>query len=508
MPIWHLKGNSASKASFVCAINCLGAANRRFSFVFLNNKMILLGYMKPNKKRRKKMKKIVAIILCSVMTSSTLLCGCSKSKEEKETSKTESVTETEERKDTDETEVQTEESESETQKISLELNDENIKKVSDYYSSIDTENDGEAVFFEGIRGSGHIHMDEDDFYIVYDSLDYDRIELRIDWKTGMSSLTFDLDFDDETSFYGRDDRELDGLEEAMDNLIRDLSPFELYNDSALSEHKEEIKKNLPIMYARLITLADNAFPELGLGLKDMVPGFCDKYRAIDPTQLTSEEVEVTNDHQFVNGVCSDCGMEWTEYFYDAVGQVKRIDEGQRSMTGQDSAAMVELGDYVQCTPVTGSDADIYYHHKEIDNDKHINNTEMFTVYISNYDSPAIEFGYSYEQGMYADVKFSYYINFSADPGECDKIFESKEAFTEYAEVFLIISEKGGDDILAWETMSEDEIQAMFESSGNTYYTKEAIIDRFWEYHENYLASMDNAMVWLDTTLEDAGVNWK
>ena len=461
------------------------------------------------------MKKIVAIILSGIMLSSTALCGCSKSKDGKDTSKTESqaeesVTEFKESENAGKTESQTVASESEKGSGPA-LNEENIKKVSDYYASIDTDNDGETAYFEGIRGMAFIRVNEDTLYVVYDSLDYDRIELRIDWKTGEVDFTYDLDFGD-TSYYGQDDLYLKDLEELMDKLIKDPKSAKLSNDSALSEHEEEIKKDLPIMYARMITLADNAFPELGLGLKDMVSGFGDKYRTIDPTQLASKEVEVTNEHEFVDGFCSDCGMAWTEYYYDVVGQFMHVDfgNGQHTVSGQDSATMMESSDQVQYSADSKKSADMYYHHKEIDNDRHINNTEMCRVFVDTH-SKVIETSveYSYEQGAHASVTSEYFIKFSARPGEYDKVFESKEVFKKYAEITLNISKEDGTYISdAFGTTSEAEIRKILEDAGHTYYSEDEIVDRFWEHRENFFASLDNGMVWMKTTLADIGLNWK
>ena len=462
------------------------------------------------------MKKITAIILSGIMLSSTALCGCSKSKNEKDASKTESqkeesVTESKESENAGKTGSQTEVSESEAAKSAPVLNEENIKKVSDYAASIDSERDGEAVYFEGIRGDGFIFVDDKGMYFVYDTPDSDRVEFRIDWKTSEADFTFDLDYED-TRYYVKDDLYLDRLEEVMDKLIEDPRSIQLNDDSALAEHGEEIKKDLSIMYARMITLADNAFPELGLGLKDMVTGFGDKYRAVDPTQLTSKEVEVTNEHKFVDGFCSDCGMAWTEYYYDVVGQFMHVDfgNGQHTVTGQNSTAMMERSDQVQYSADDKESADMYFHHKEIDNDRHINNSEMCRVFIDTYGQKietSVE--YSYEQGAHASVTSEYFIKFSAHPGEYDKVFESKEAFKKYAEITLNISKEDGTYISeAFGTMSESEIRKILEDAGQTYYSEDEIVDRFWEHRESFFASLDNGMVWMKTTLADIGLNWK
>ena len=44
--------------------------------------------------------------------------------------------------------------------------------------------------------------------------------------------------------------------------------------------------------------------------------------------------------------------------------------------------------------------------------------------------------------------------------------------------------------------------------GVPYYTKDQVIDRLWEQHENYLASLDHGMIWMNLTRADIGLNWK
>lgn len=54
----------------------------------------------------------------------------------------------------------------------------------------------------------------------------------------------------------------------------------------------------------------------------------------------------------------------------------------------------------------------------------------------------------------------------------------------------------------------NKLKKNFEADKCTYYTKDQILDYFWDHHEAILKSMDNGMVWLDTNLTDMGVNWK
>ena len=50
---------------------------------------------------------------------------------------------------------------------------------------------------------------------------------------------------------------------------------------------------------------------------------------------------------------------------------------------------------------------------------------------------------------------------------------------------------------------------MFEGQKDcTFYTKAEMIDIFWSHYERMLQSMDNSLAVMDTSLADAGFNWK
>ncbi|MBQ2139204.1 MAG: hypothetical protein II432_07320, partial [Erysipelotrichaceae bacterium] len=76
------------------------------------------------------------------------------------------------------------------------------------------------------------------------------------------------------------------------------------------------------------------------------------------------------------------------------------------------------------------------------------------------------------------------------------------------EMYLFVEDEDhvGHDV--WGTKSDEEIKKIFESDGCDYYTKEEMIDFFWNDHQRIFECMDKAMVWMDTNLADSGVNWK
>ena len=116
--------------------------------------------------------------------------------------------------------------------------------------------------------------------------------------------------------------------------------------------------------------------------------------------------------------------------------------------------------------------------------------------------------YSVGQGI-VDFKFSYYMRVEAKDGDYSKIFESKESLKKNAELYLFVTDDDGVGHDVWSSKKDDEIKKMFDELDFTvYFTKDEFIDMIWEHYSVFFASMDNAIVWLDTSLADAGIKWK
>lgn len=456
------------------------------------------------------MKKIVATLLSGVMLTSFVLCGCQKPVETD---------------DGDENEIQTEAGYEKqengvttplTTTASVQINEDNVKKVKDLYDSKEPEGRSVVSFYlDGIRGGGCYSVHDENVYFDYTTMKGDsEISLNIHSDTQLVSVTFQLGYG-ETRYYGNTSVGLASVESLIDTLIDNPRAVDLYDDSALSANEENIKKDLPIMYSRLIACAEKAFPELGIGLEDLGIDLGDKYRSLDPTQTISMEVLVKNEHKFVNGICSDCGMCWTEYYYDAIGKLDNdeANTGWRSLYGQDSSTMMSPGDYVQCSASDKESGDVFYHF--IDTKKE--NRESITCRIyCRKDGKGVDTAIrmNYEQNMYSvgqgivDYKYNYWLEIKADAGDYAKVFESKESFKKYAEVILFITGDDGVGRSAWGNKKDADLKKEFEAEGCTYLTKDEALDFFWDHCQGILASMDTGMIWLDTSLADMGVNWK
>ena len=456
------------------------------------------------------MKKITATLLCGVMLTSFVLCGCQQPVEKDDSKENEIQTEADYEKPASDVTTET------SAPAYVEINSENFKKIKDLYDSKEPEGSRVVpVFVDGIRGGARYDVNEDSVYFDYSTMKGDsNISMSIDTAAHIVSVTFQLGYGD-TRYYGNTSVGLASVESLIDSLIDNPRAVDLYDDSAISANEENIKKDLPIIYSRLIACAEKAFPELGIGLEDIGIDLGDKYRSIDPKQIISTETEVKNEHKFVNGVCSDCGMLWTEYYYDAIGKLDNdeANTGWRSLYGQHSSTMMSPGDYVQCSASNKESGDVFYHF--IDTKKE--NRESITCRIyCRKDGKGVDTAIrmNYEQNMYSvgqgivDYKYNYWLEIKADAGDYAKVFESKESFKKYAEVILFITGDDGVGRSAWGNKKDADLKKEFEAEGCTYLTKDEAIDFFWDHCQGILASMDSGMIWLDTSLADMGVNWK
>ena len=235
------------------------------------------------------------------------------------------------------------------------------------------------------------------------------------------------------------------------------------------------------------------------------------------TTAASEETPiqkmVTNEHKFENGACKDCGMLWTDYYYETLSKLDKDDNGEwKSVYGPTSDAMLNNGDYVQ---FYSSDPDASGIHYQCMDARPV--SEGLDVGISKDGKKTTAYiSWELAQGSYPiepgviNYKFRYCIDITADAGDFDKVFESKEAFAKSCNFCLFVWEEGksyGTDV--WSSMKEDDIKKMFEGQEDcTFYTKEQMIDMFWSHYANMLQSIDNSLIMMDTSLADAGVNWK
>ena len=462
------------------------------------------------------MKKIVSKLLCGILLSSVILCGCNKVTETSATAASGTESQTEATTTTAATEpVQT------TADDRPEINVDNMIKVANLYKS--KEPDGThavVVMTNGLRGSAMYNTRADgSLSYGYYSKSGSSIDVTIMSGKRTMEITLSLFFKGlNTNILLTGEAPIDGMETFIDNVIaNDKEKFYIYNNMTLDAYAEQVKKDLPILYARFIAYSDQGFPELGLKFEDLGVRLGSKYRAVDPTQTTSLETTVSNSVVYKNGISSDKKKVWTEFYYNAVGKLGGMTgKGWHSAYGEQSSSMLGTDDYVQYSANNKKYGSMLYH-KMTDAKEP---GEDFTITVSNSSTKKkkkISVSMYYEltqkdvslgKGIYTS-KYRYWVSISAKPGEYSKVFASKDALKKHATVNLFVRNKKGVGVNAWGKKADiSKLKKQFEADGCTYYTKDQLIDLLWEHHDNFLESLDYGLSGMGTSLADIGVNWK
>ncbi len=233
-----------------------------------------------------------------------------------------------------------------------------------------------------------------------------------------------------------------------------------------------------------------------------------------PVDIPIAKNVINNEHKFENGVCKDCGMLWSEYYFECLQKLDKYHEegGWYSVYGAESAARIDESDYVQFIATEKNAATIYYQHLD-DNF----NKESCTVSIQDIgDGKSIAFiEFDLSQGQVSigegvfTYKYQYSLIINVDPGDYDKVFKSKESFAEYCKPYLFVlgEDNVGTDV--WSTMSDAEIKQMFDDAdGSRYFSKDELIDLFWNDYARMFASIDYGLTQMNTSLAETGINWK
>ncbi len=457
------------------------------------------------------MKKLVTKLLCGIMLSSVIFCGCGQVTGTTATSETESQT-------TATTPAETEPAPTETE-AKPEINVDNMVKVSELYAS--KQPDGTKavlVISDNIRGKAMYDVSEGALNYGYYTNNGSYFRISVMSGKRVAKIRYDFVYKDK-HITGEGDTAIDTFEKLIDDIIADKATYiDVFDKSAIDEHAEDFKKDLPIVYSRFIALSEQAFPELGLKLEDVGLDFGTKYRTVDPVQPTSTETVYTHDHKFKNGFCTDCKKAWTVSFYDAVGKTGGMTgKGWRTVYGQQSSTMFSGEDYVQYSSTKNNNASLMYFKENPDDE---GEQEAFFISVENTSTKkkqkmTLRIEYRLEmkkmqlgKGVVAPT-YTYWVVINTTPAQSSKVFESKDSLKKYAKVDLFVANKKGIGTSAWGKKANiEKLKKSFEADGCTYYTKDQIIDRLWEQHENYLASLDHGMIWMNLTLADIGLNWK
>lgn len=260
------------------------------------------------------MKRKMILFACGILLTSLLLPGCSTPSEQAEGNENASVISMDRSLDGTESHAGTTDVNAGTTDVNSEMADVNAVKGLDsewfekaiklFQSRVPNEDRFVYAYFDGIRGEASYHPNFNNVFVFrYDAMVYQTLSIEIAPDTQYVTMEFNLNYDDgRLRFYGRSyPMRIDGLEAFVDGLINGTVPCNYYDTSAFRDDAENVKNDLKILYSRLITTSDQAFSEIGVTLEDYGIEFGDKYREVDPTQPTSIEAVINNEHNFGKG---------------------------------------------------------------------------------------------------------------------------------------------------------------------------------------------------------------
>ena len=459
-----------------------------------------------------------ARLICGIIVSSFLFAGCSsKAPEETVTSE---VSQSSENNASESATSENASSESEEPKPdnALHLDETWLEKMRDLYvSKVPEQNKFAIINIDGLRGRAAFHPDFNDcFSFECSTLKGTQLmRLNINPKNETVFLSFDFQYDD-ARFCGEGvPVGLDEIETYVTNLIEgNGAKYDAWEASALTTHAEDLKKDIQVIYTRLIAYSEMGFPELNVTLEDYGIDLGSKFRAYDPSQPTSRELYSKNEHVFEHGTCKDCGMLWTKHFHRVLASVNGIEYAEDEIPsgwfndfGQNTGATPSDWWYVSyASPDDRCARFAYVKPGEVTTRLDFNVTQSEDLnWIAMYYQIEGDYYPQTDEDPQPYYRFMYYV--AADAGEIGDIFASKESLVAASEANLLFYDEDGDiTSSAWEEMAEENIKEIFASKGLKYYTKDEFTDLFWAEHEKVLNALDQGMAGYATSFHDIGIN--
>ena len=451
-----------------------------------------------------KMKKITSLFLCGVMLTSFVLCGCQKPAETADTGSSET---------SESTTVSTEPAQPTA-------NMDNYAKVTEFFNG----NGAKAIYIypDGIRGGAQFFLINvgggETNVFTYTSNNGDSIKLTFNIKTATVDIDFDLkNYSDGACFTGKSTSKqigFDDIESFIDDLVENKDGvYEASDRSALNYCADKVKNDIPIYYSRLIACADKAFPEIGLDLEDLGLDLGDKYRAVDPTQASTTEYVAKNECKFVDGICTDCGKIWPEYMYkiNTKFDKRHPKDDWHAVRGQKSSVMFDSGkDYVEFSSSQPTYMQLVYEHEDsVNGVEYVENCAIIQTQRDEGLFTSMAFSLKVKEdeqknGAAAMYRFSYWVTIEPKSGKLDEALSSFEAFKKNATVQLRMLQPDGSS----KEVSDEDVKYLFGRDGSTFYTKDEILEKFWDDRVVIFSSIDASLKWYDTSLTEAGIKWK
>lgn len=363
--------------------------------------------------------------------------------------------------------------------------------------------DGDILRFDPeLYGTLNISCFDDEIYLTYESYNCAFITAVFNKYTDEVRLDYNLIYGDGSNqFYNSEFVTREELPTCIS-----MADERAVESGTLAEINEDcdLSDDLMVLYARLINMSESVFDTIGTSSEALGIDWGEDYVDVDVKAKGNCDYNVDlGDHQFENGVCTDCGLSWFEYVYMAINTIA---PEVPCIYGPHSEDDYSLETIVQLDTYFGTDLMAFSCH---DSDE--NGSEHFQFQIYPFSDTVLinaeaEYGYQY----YEDEMAQYYLNGVNVQIECDKtqvaeILSSEDEFMDSMILYVSVLNPDTREYTYERLTSKKQYEAFFKDIEYEHPSFDEFVSFSYEYIKDGFLSFDHAFEVLNTSFEDFGL---
>lgn len=388
-----------------------------------------------------------------------------------------------------------------------------------YYLSVIPGDDkiGES-YCDEFPGTFYYSADEGSIHMTYSTTNDDCFVMSLNEVSNTIGIDCMVHYDDNTIFSANSYYlELDSFQAILESIISlDDVQYQIGYDSALANHSDEIPDDIRTLATRMSYMINYTFGSAGIRFENYGFDFSD-FVNDDVSKKLPVEPDLSNNHVFENGICTDCGMVWTEVFTENLAAIENVecdeygDYGFVHYYGQDSEYTYPNA-YVQYISAYRYGANMYYIEYGTDS---LSNETIIIVSADPETKDSISeiritFRYMDDyQSQYQGIVtagFIYDFEVIVNPGEFDKVFASKESLLANCHYSISIYD---DEMQSYDYYDNPEDSDDLPNDFmDKFISKEEICDLVNKDYENNLNALNEGMRDINLSLFELGLNYK
>lgn len=453
--------------------------------------------------RELNMKKAVAFLLTGTMLLSVSACNAFKKQAEESESETEETEET--------TEAITSESTTGETKPEAAYDPEWFPEFYDLCMEKDPENGHYVYYDDAVPGELSCYVyktDTDNVSITYTATNeleyrgYITVNYTIIETSCIMQTTYELFYGDEMVRLYRAFQEFEpnGLEDLISAVTEDFVDDGEFCFGDISSVPAQ--EDMNIMYSRFIYMCEKAFEGESVTFADSGIYFGSKYKDTNPeTPMSFENRYEFEDHEFEDGVCTDCGISWEKYL-PAAAQKRSIAPGRPTYNGTISSKLLDPEDYTSFAITYGYPELLYVSYA---NDIRFN----LEFVIEGADQVTLVYTYGYGTVSLGkgvdDNLIEYQIWIKCDRSEVNDYLSSPEKIVDSAR---FVFEYNGEDPYTTEDFTVEGTKGYFEGiTGFEPLSQEELVKVFCSQVPNIFGSLDDLLADINTSFKDGGISY-